>query len=533
MNERPATIEELICAAEARLRADPTQVKTVIEDLAHLEAQGYPAGPATVLIFDGNARVMSGDFAGARPVLEKGLALSTELEEPTLQVRALTGLAVLHVGTGAYGQALEYHMQSMQLARTLENGGLLSRSLIYVGSLYAALRNFEQAQAYHREAVEHAASAGRSTFMARLALATDEAQLGHLEEALQQRRELLVEARQTASRAEEAFVLADLAANLLQLDQRAEARQLASEALKRAEALGLQLEKGQALIILASLDIREGQFESAHQALHEVLEIGQRLASIQLLIPVHEELSRLFEQQGDFAGALRHTRVHYELKSSELTRLAERRSQVLEAELKVELLRQQAEEKERQNLALVAINEHLRETQKRLQYAATHDALTGLLVRTALEETVEDDLLLSPERRRALFMIDVDHFKQINDALGHHVGDRFLQELARRLRGALRPTDIVARQGGDEFTIYLRELDSPEEAVALGQQLLRDIAAPVQVEGHLLNVTVSIGIAVYPDDGRDVMTLEKHADLALYRAKEQRHQVRRFQKPAD
>lgn len=136
MNERPATIEELICAAEARLRADPTQVKTVIEDLAHLEAQGYPAGPATVLIFDGNARVMSGDFAGARPVLEKGLALSTELEEPTLQVRALTGLAVLHVGTGAYGQALEYHMQSMQLARTLENGGLLSRSLIYVGSLY-------------------------------------------------------------------------------------------------------------------------------------------------------------------------------------------------------------------------------------------------------------------------------------------------------------------------------------------------------------------------------------------------------------
>ncbi len=119
-----------------------------------------------------------------------------------------------------------------------------------------------------------------------------------------------------------------------------------------------------------------------------------------------------------------------------------------------------------------------------------------------------------------MVFLDLDHFKRINDTLGHSAGDRLLEGVARRLAACLREGDTVARVGGDEFTLLLEPLAQPEDAAKVAEKLLQALATPFEFDGHRLHVQASIGISLYPDDGQDTETLLKNADNAMYRAKE-------------
>lgn len=161
------------------------------------------------------------------------------------------------------------------------------------------------------------------------------------------------------------------------------------------------------------------------------------------------------------------------------------------------------------------------EARSRIDYLAHHDALTGLPNRTAFIERVE--ALLAPalaERRTlALLFIDLDHFKRVNDSLGHLAGDALLQTVARRITGSLRAGDLVSRFGGDEFLVLLQG-DTPPQAVEdVAAKLLAAIGEPVQLEGASISVTPSVGVALFPRDGATPDELIKHADTAMYRAK--------------
>jgi diguanylate cyclase (GGDEF)-like protein len=159
--------------------------------------------------------------------------------------------------------------------------------------------------------------------------------------------------------------------------------------------------------------------------------------------------------------------------------------------------------------------------EQQMEYQAYHDALTGLANRRLFQEHLTLAIALAQRKRRpvAVLFLDLDHFKVVNDSLGHTMGDTLLREIATRLRNSVREGDVVARVGGDEFTIVLQELDKKEDAAAMAQRVLRIVAEPIDVEGQRLYVTTSIGITVYPDDGEDAETLLKNADNAMYRAK--------------
>ena len=169
----------------------------------------------------------------------------------------------------------------------------------------------------------------------------------------------------------------------------------------------------------------------------------------------------------------------------------------------------------------------------KMSYLAQHDSLTDLPNRVLLNDRLKKALALScrHERKLAVLFLDLDRFKHINDSLGHVIGDRLLQSVARRLLACVRSSDTVSRQGGDEFVILLGEVKHAEDAAAVADKILQALRAPYRIEQHELHVTGSIGIVTYPDDGSDAETLMKNADSAMYHAKESGHDKYQFFEP--
>ncbi|HEV8110772.1 MAG TPA: EAL domain-containing protein [Burkholderiales bacterium] len=164
----------------------------------------------------------------------------------------------------------------------------------------------------------------------------------------------------------------------------------------------------------------------------------------------------------------------------------------------------------------------LQEANARARHLADHDALTGLPNRRLLEDRLTQALALSYRNRKqtAVMFVDLDRFKAINDSFGHAVGDTLLKEVAQRLVRQLRVGDTICRIGGDEFVVVLPELKRSADAAYVARKMLEQLSQPLLVEERELIVTPSIGIAVFPDDGRDAATLIRNSDAAMYHAKE-------------
>ena len=173
-------------------------------------------------------------------------------------------------------------------------------------------------------------------------------------------------------------------------------------------------------------------------------------------------------------------------------------------------------------LAIAADITARKTAERQVEFLAYRDVLTGLPNRLLLQDRYSQAAAHAErmQRRLALLFLDLDNFKTINDSLGHVVGDALLQEIAVRLRECVRETDTISRQGGDEFLIVLSDLSGAEAIVPVLQKIRERLQAPFLIDGHELATSASIGVALYPDDGRDFETLHQKADTAMYRAKD-------------
>ncbi|HUK04309.1 MAG TPA: PAS domain S-box protein [Burkholderiales bacterium] len=174
------------------------------------------------------------------------------------------------------------------------------------------------------------------------------------------------------------------------------------------------------------------------------------------------------------------------------------------------------------NVRLQAEINERRQAESRAQHLADHDALTALPNRRLLEDRLTQALAASQRNRKqtAVMFVDLDRFKNINDSLGHAAGDVVLKECAERLVRQLREVDTICRMGGDEFVVVLPEIKRAADAANVAAKILETVAQPFLVEERELHITPSVGIAVFPDDGRDAESLIRNADAAMYHAKE-------------
>ncbi len=172
--------------------------------------------------------------------------------------------------------------------------------------------------------------------------------------------------------------------------------------------------------------------------------------------------------------------------------------------------------------------------QDEIRHLAHHDALTGLPNRRLFNEIAGVELAQAQRnlKKLALLFLDLDRFKEINDTLGHETGDRLLKEVASRLKSVLRRSDSIGRIGGDEFNIILADIARPDVVPDIARKLVETVRRPYRIGGHELRVTASIGISIYPDDGADLDTLLRYADMAMYHAKEVGRNVYQFFNPA-
>jgi diguanylate cyclase (GGDEF)-like protein len=164
-----------------------------------------------------------------------------------------------------------------------------------------------------------------------------------------------------------------------------------------------------------------------------------------------------------------------------------------------------------------------KQEEEQLIYLATHDALTGLPNRMLFNDRLSMELVRARRNRQklAVMLLDLDHFKDINDKLGHHVGDRLLQLFGQRLTNLLRKSDSVARIGGDEFLLLLPEIKRVKEAAKIAQKVLEAARRPFRCSGGRIKISASLGISIFPNDNINTENLIKNADIAVYRAKEE------------
>jgi len=215
---------------------------------------------------------------------------------------------------------------------------------------------------------------------------------------------------------------------------------------------------------------------------------------------------------------LRRKNIELQRKSDELARLNE--------DLRVQTM----QDLKRINIRLEAEIIERKQAEEKARELSIRDPLTGLLNRRSLIEHLDHALLLSQrhDKRFALLFLDLDKFKQINDSMGHEVGDKLLREVATRLVASIRESDIAARLGGDEFVILLEALASFDDISPIANKVSCALASDYHIDGNCISTSASIGIATFPQDGNTVQLLMKNADLAMYHAKQHRRGMIQF-----
>ncbi|HYH81765.1 MAG TPA: diguanylate cyclase [Longimicrobium sp.] len=465
----------------------PAALQAQVSALALQREAGDRVGEGDSLIHLGNVYYHLSDFPRALEHYGAALVLKEEQGDLLGLSHALNNIGNIHGRLGRYAEALEHHRRALALKRQLEDRVGEGVALVNLGSSYEALHDYPRALGLYQEALRHSLVTGH--LLTRADVLRD---LGDVHRKL-----------------------GDLPAALGFYQQAVDVAVTAETAYLEAEArIGL----GRALV--------ESGDASGMNELRAALALAKRIESPRIAYEAHLALSEAYEAAGDMAAALEHFRAYHRVEDEVNGAEAERRIQGLLVQAEIERSQREAELLRARNDALSAANdekarllETLRAQAAELERLTREDGLTGVFNRRHLDA----ELALEWERARrfgrdlSAVMVDVDHFKDVNDRWSHATGDAVLREVARILREGTRAVDVVGRYGGEEFLLLLVETP-PERAAGLCEKLRAAIEAHAWPSVPGLRVTASFGVAGNAaTDSPDALVAA--ADARLYAAK--------------
>jgi diguanylate cyclase (GGDEF)-like protein len=497
--------------------------------LSLLDAAGETRGRGDVLNGIGHVHMSQGDYAHATRLYLEALRIYRSAGDVAGESNSLNLLGVADSRAGEYGAALEHYLASLALREQAGDLSGLGLTLINIGSLYGQMGEAERLLEYMQRALRiHEGHDPQASSCCLNNIGVAYAELGDHQAALEYLERAAAGFR-ALGHANEAGCLCGVG-DIHQLrGDDPSARACYLQALELVRHRGAATLEPEILIRLGSLEARLGETDAGLDRLHQALRLAEAQEAKQYVYATHEALAEACERRGDTARALEHHRAFHAVwkdvfgtETNVRIQNARVRAEVHQSQREAELLRERNEALTRADEEKARLLEQLRQQAAELERQTREDALTGVFNRRHL------DALLAAEWERAVrfgrsltvAMLDIDHFKEVNDRFTHAVGDEVLRTVARILRENTRGVDAVARYGGEEFCLVLVETE-----LEAGARLCDRLRARVEAHDWSavrpgLSVTISAGVAAsHEAEAHDALLAA--ADLRLYAAKHQ------------
>lgn len=506
----PEEVDRLNQHTHVLLREKNTQAQNLAKEACALAVHiGYKPGYLNGLINHGRALSLQGDYQSAMPLFADALVLAEESQLPAVIAEALQEIARTHFTIGEYDEALQHWARCLDVAHTAQAQDIWLRALIGLGQIYNAHGDYLNALAHHRWALnswrEHNDPA--LYVAAAINVGVDLYQQQRLDEATE-----VLEQINSGNSEQQAEIHSILGLIHLAQGHLGAAERELQAALDINRQQNNMLGYTTNLLSLGRLAMIRQDGQDAHDKLHAALEKATQMGTPHLLFQIDLALAENHEARNEWQQALFHFKRYHSQQQQVLRQASPHRLQAMEMQLEVEKARME-------NTQLRRRHASEQQERRRVERMASEDTLTGLLNRRGMEQSALNLLALSEDPVSAL-MIDVDHFKKINDTWGHEIGDKVLRQVGALLKSGCRQGDLVARWGGEEFAILLQNRDGTQGA-EVAERLRRLVKewswSRITPE---LDTTISVGVAQY--QASDTLTsVIQRADERLYTAKRQ------------
>lgn len=433
------------------------------------------------------------------------------------------GLANIHLGT--YAEALEHLLNALELATEMDDESLKASALNNLGLLYLRMEDFPKALDYLKKSLDLAAAIQNREIEADLLenICVAYLNLGKYSDALSHSQKGIVLYQRSGNRYGEANALSTAGEVYAAMGHTIEALRYYQRSLEICQTINYVQGTANTHLLIGNIEFQNNDVDNALRHMVQALEDSEKGQDTNLVFRAHFHLSQIYREMEDYQMALSHYEKFHQIKESVFNEDMATKIKSLEIMHQVRETQQDSEIYRLRNVELTREIEERKKVQSKLERIATLDPLTGLFNRRYFFELTQQELNRSRRYNRPLsvIMLDIDHFKEVNDRFGHLVGDRVIVEVARRIQKALRRVDQACRYGGEEFAVLLPET-TLTQAEMVATRLWQLVTRQPTVSGELkLKITVSVGVATYHQDGViAVDTLLDRADKAMYYAKQ-------------